>query len=273
MTSMAARLEARFDERVKCARPDGLAWYARQADERFWYEHWCERLSAGYYEAARQHDLARDEMGRVLLSHLPVHGTHLEAGCGAGYWVAALREHGFNVEGIEYSNELVALVNGKNPELPVTHGNALSIAAPDNSYASYLSFGVVEHSLDGPEAFLAEAYRVLEPGGRIILSVPFFGPVRRAKAAAGCYTSSAPDLPFYQFAWTRAQCRASLEAAGFRITAAQPLFVHRMLVEESRTYRWLSYARGGRFLRALADACLAGRDGHMLMMVGDKPAR
>ena len=34
-------------------------------------------------------------------------GIHLEAGCGAGYWVAALRHAGYCVEGVEYATELV----------------------------------------------------------------------------------------------------------------------------------------------------------------------
>jgi len=85
-------------------------------------------------------------------------GFHLEAGCGAGYWVAALKHHGFNIEGIEYAHELVDLVHSVRPQLPVRYGDALAIDRPDNHYDSYLSFGLVEHPFEGPKPFLAEAY-------------------------------------------------------------------------------------------------------------------
>jgi len=66
-------------------------------------------------------------------------GFHFEAGCGAGYWVAALKHHGFNIEGIEYAHELVDLVHSVHPQLPVRYRDALAIDRPDNHYDSYLS--------------------------------------------------------------------------------------------------------------------------------------
>ena len=64
-------------------------------------------------------------------------GMHLEAGCGAGYWVAVLNQRGLRVEGIEYAHNLVELVNSINPQLPVRQGDALSIDRPNNYYDTY----------------------------------------------------------------------------------------------------------------------------------------
>ena len=154
-----------------------------------------------------------DQLGIVILQAIQRQGLHLEAGCGAGYWVAALRHHGFMIEGIEYARDLVDLVHAANPELPVREGNALHIDCPDNHYDTYLSIGVVEHRLEGPEPFLSEAYRVLKPGGKILISVPFFGPVRKLKSRLLMYDRKPPDLPFFQYGFTGEECTNYLQKA------------------------------------------------------------
>ncbi len=183
-----------------------MSWHAETADEAFWSGYWRDHVNASYYSGAERHDLKSDELGQILLSEMPRHGKHLEAGCGAGYWVAALRAAGYDVEGIEYSRELVERVNQVNPDLPVAYGDALTIDRPDESYASYLSFGVVEHRREGPEPFLKEAYRVLEPGGVLIITIPFLGPVRLMKARLGWYQARTPEEPFFQYGFTENGC-------------------------------------------------------------------
>ncbi|HEY6540370.1 MAG TPA: class I SAM-dependent methyltransferase, partial [Ktedonobacteraceae bacterium] len=176
-----------------------IEWYGEAGDERYWYDYWKARLTAGYYSAAEHVALRRDELRQILLAYLAPQGLHLEAGCGAGYWVAALRQQGLRIEGIEYARELVELVRAANPDLPVKQGDALAIDCPDGFYDSYLSIGVVEHRLAGPEPFLIEACRVLKPGGRIIIAVPYFGSLRRIKSALLMYERQRPALPFFQY--------------------------------------------------------------------------
>jgi SAM-dependent methyltransferase len=168
-----------------------MAWYGEPGDERYWYNYWKARLTPDYYASAETLSLRDDELGRILLKYMPVHGLHLEAGCGAGYWVAALCSRGMQIEGIEYARELVEMVHAANPQLPVRWGNALAIDRPGDYYDSYLSIGVVEHRVEGPEPFLAEAYRVLKSGGRIIITVPFYGPLRRLKSFLARFMATA----------------------------------------------------------------------------------
>ena len=110
-----------------------MRWHAEQADEAFWAEYWRERVNPAYFQKAAAANLMADELGRVLLAEMPATGRHLEAGCGAGYWVAALRAAGRDVEGIEYARDLVERVNAVCPELPVRYGDALAIDCPDNT--------------------------------------------------------------------------------------------------------------------------------------------
>src|SRR5256886_15045183 len=54
-----------------------------------------------------------------------------------------------------------------------------ALAVRDGALAGYISLGVVEHDAGGPDAILAEACRVLAPGGVLLVSVPYVNGVRR----------------------------------------------------------------------------------------------
>jgi SAM-dependent methyltransferase len=248
-----------------------MAWYGLLSDENYWYAYWKGRLNSNYYASAEARLLTNDELGKVLLQEMRPDGLHLEAGCGAGYWVAALRHQGLMVEGIEYAQDLVDLVLSAYPQLPIRWGNALSIDRPDNYYDSYLSFGVVEHRIEGPEPFLAEAYRVLKPEGKVIISVPFFGPIRRLKSRLLLYERARPELPFFQYGFGREAFVGYLQKAGFSIEGVHFLYVDRLLLEEVRLYRWLSLQPWKHFVKKWAETLLQNRDGHMLLVVGRKP--
>src|SRR5260370_25544960 len=151
--------------------------------------------------------------------------TQLGAGCGAGYWVGTLRRYGLMIEGIEYAQNLGNLVASVNPGLPVRQGNALHIERPDNYYYSYLSIGVVEHRIEGPEPFLAEAYRVLKPGGKILIAVPYLGPMRAVKSQLGLYDREPPFLPFFQYVFSSEDFTPLLHTPRFSIDDLQTLTV------------------------------------------------
>lgn len=264
---------SRWAGRVKVVDGRRLAWYGPGSDPQAWLEYWKSRMGAGYYEQARRRDLRSHPLGRVLLDELDPRGLHLEAGCGGGFWVAALDGAGYRVEGIESSPGLVEFVQTLEPDLPVRDGDALAIDRPAASYDSYLSFGVVEHCREGPEPFLVEAARVVRPGGLLVLSVPHFGPLRRAKASLGAYARHPPpDLPFYQYGFTAAELAELVQAAGFEVHRVLPLEPHRLLEEESAVYDRLS-GRAAGWARAGAEAALSRHDGHMVVVVARRARR
>ena len=152
--------------------------------------------------------------------------------------------------------------------LPVRWGNALAIDRPGAYYDTYLSIGVVEHRVEGPEPFLAEAYRVLKPGGRIIIAVPFYGLLRRCKQRLSLYDSERPALPFFQYGFSKAEFLRLLRKAGFYVEYVQPLYVHRLLQEELMGYDRL--ASRANFIKMLVERLFTKSDGHMLMVVGQK---
>jgi SAM-dependent methyltransferase len=249
-----------------------MIWYGDSGNDKYWYQYWKQRLTPDYYTNAKSLDLTSDPLGTILLQTISRHGLHLEAGCGAGYWVAALHHHGFMIEGIEYASDLVKLVHAANPELPVRQGDALHIDCPDNHYDSYISIGVVEHRFAGPEPFLTESYRVLKPGGKILISVPFFGPARKLKSHLSLYGRHPPRLPFFQYGFTSTEFTTYLQNAGFSIEIIKPLYPHRMLLEEIPLYSWTLKQPWGHLAKRWSEKLLQNYDGHMLLLVGTKTA-
>lgn len=247
-----------------------LAWYGATADDAFWLDHWRIRLESGHLDEAARADPAHDELGRLILGHLPAGGRILEAGCGVGWWVAVLGGLGWDVQGIERAEALVDLVQRAAPSLPVAVGDALAIDAPDGSFDGYLSIGVVEHRREGVGPYLREAHRVLRQGGRAVVAVPALGPTRRLKGRLGRYRDPVDDRPFFQYGFAPDDLAAEVEQAGLAVRATGYYGAHRMLREEVPGYRWLTLHRGGRHVKAAAGRLVDGRDGHMVAVVAEK---
>lgn len=262
--------EPYWRRQVRVYRDGRVEWYGDAPDEDFWNETWRQRLVDDYYEPADRGELA--DLEAILPRVLDADGRHLEAGCGLGYWVAALTARGYGVEGIDSSRELVTTVNCAKPGLPVRCGDALSIDVPADTYDGYLSFGVIEHRQAGPEPFLTEANRVLKLGGRAVVSVPYCNGLRRLKATAGSYRRRPPaDRPFFQYAFAEGELARLFSAAGFAVDEVHYQQVQRALVEEVPLYFRVNRMRGARHLRRLAEGMVPGRlAGHLVLVVATK---
>ena len=98
----------------------------------------------------------------------------------------------------------------------MSHGNVLNLQYETSSISGYISLGVVEHFQEGPEQALAEAYRVVKPGGVGVISVPVNNPLRGRFAS-----EDESDLPensrFYQYAFAPREFEIFLNNSGFII--------------------------------------------------------
>jgi len=259
--------------RVEGAR---LTYYFRAADAGYWEAHWRDVVSSEFYAGA-----ARGELGLfepIFPRYLPREGRVLEAGCGLGQYVLALRERGYDAEGIDWAADTVSEARRRYPDLPVQQGDATAIDVGDGYYAGYISLGVVEHRREGPQPFLEEAARVLRPGGVALIAVPQFHLLRRAKAALGAYRDDVAQASFYQYAF-RAQELADLcRAAGFEVTARHGYDAYKGLKDEWRLFSRLFARRlAGRDLGFVVQRVLQrlrpleSALGHMVMLVCRKP--
>jgi SAM-dependent methyltransferase/uncharacterized membrane protein YbhN (UPF0104 family) len=124
-------------------------------------------------EERRQALLTRKtEMMREVITGSQVGRRGLDVGCGQGWYVARMRELGFDVTGIDTSPGQVQLAT-RNVCVPglITVGSALDIPVADSTYDFAYTINVVHHlpSVSDQRAAVAEAIRVLKPGGLLFL--------------------------------------------------------------------------------------------------------
>ncbi len=96
-------------------------------------------------------------------------GRALDVGAGSGGNTAVLRELGWDVHAIEYSPAAAELCLARG--IPVVRADARAVPFPDASFDLVLSTDLWEH-VEEDDVVAAEAFRVLRPGGVLLLAVP-----------------------------------------------------------------------------------------------------
>ena len=203
-----------------------LAYYSASARHDFWTEHWGGHGVSELLAVARASPLTR-----LITDALPASGVVLEAGCGLGQYVILLRERGWRAAGVDGSVE--ALVTCRRAAaVPLAASDLRALAVATGAVAAYVSLGVVEHDPEGPDAILAEAHRVLAPGGVLVISVPYLNGVRRLggpwirRQQAGIQGRGGA---FYQYAFTRGEFLGALRRQRFEPVASSPYDPARVL--------------------------------------------
>ncbi len=103
------------------------------------------------------------------ISSIKPSGRLLDVGAGWGHFVAAGRQTAFQAEGIEPS-ACNADFARNHLGVPVAHGSFLEMTAVD-AFDVVTMWDVLEH-INEPFTFVQQAYRVLRPGGIVVIKVP-----------------------------------------------------------------------------------------------------
>jgi SAM-dependent methyltransferase len=99
----------------------------------------------------------------------PVIGAPIvDVGCGGGLAVAELTERGARVTGLDVDEQMLAAARTRLPGGDFRQGNAERLPFGDGELSGYRADKVL-HMLPDPAVAVAEAARVLAPGGRIVL--------------------------------------------------------------------------------------------------------
>ncbi len=137
------------------------------------YFGWGEFMNFGYWEADTQsiHEAAVN-LGRKLIGMFPTHqGLVLDVACGKGANSQLLLEHyqPQQIIGINISAKQLESCRQNVPGAKFLEMDATQLEFEDQSIDNILCVEAAFH-FDTREQFLAEAYRVLKPGGRLVLS-------------------------------------------------------------------------------------------------------
>lgn len=137
----------------------------------------------------------------------------LDLGCGLGDFAAVLAERGEDVVGADVSEAALRLARSRHPGLELVRcGEELPFA--DETFDVVWAGEVLEHVQDGL-GLLAEVRRILPPGGRLLLSTPDHGPLRRLRlglSRAAFERNFDPRSDHVRF-FTARTLRQTLEAA------------------------------------------------------------
>lgn len=135
-----------------------------------------QQIIATYNKIAKQYakNLAVKGHRKELEKFFPLvkpHGKILDIGCAAGRYSRALKDKGFEVVGIDLSEELLKIAKKENPDIPFILADMRKLPFLNESFDSVCAIAVLhhleKHDMDGA---LQEMRRVLKPGGILWVS-------------------------------------------------------------------------------------------------------
>lgn len=97
-------------------------------------------------------------------------GTLLDVGCGSGFLAAAMRDRGWSVRGTDFDPAAARAAEATHG-IAVDLGELAAIGYPAGSFDAITARHVLEHVRE-PIEFLAECWRILAPGGHLVLVTP-----------------------------------------------------------------------------------------------------
>ncbi|CAN7708061.1 class I SAM-dependent methyltransferase [Duganella sp. LjRoot269] len=140
-------------------------------------------MSAGFYRAFEDRyrgarAIIKDRLRAYLpfiapLATLQQPPAALDLGCGRGEWLELLGEQGFHARGVDLDEGMLAACRERGLDVELGDAIACLRALPDRSLALVSAFHLVEHiPFELLQALVAEAQRVLLPGGLLIMETP-----------------------------------------------------------------------------------------------------
>jgi 2-polyprenyl-3-methyl-5-hydroxy-6-metoxy-1,4-benzoquinol methylase len=179
----------------------------------------CRYQPAGLYD--------RFTGTRIFVEEARKYSSVLECGCSSGFVSRLIsKDGGPSVVGIEYDREAAAEARKFCQRVLNTDLNRPGWSAEVGGRFDLITFGdVLEHLVD-PSATLREAKQLLNPGGRILISLPNIAHWSiRAKLLLGRWDYQPTGLMDYTHLrfFTTVTGRRMIEEAGYKIIFSHPV--------------------------------------------------
>jgi len=145
-------------------------------------------------------------------------GKLLDIGCGSGLRILQFKLSGFTVYGCDFSETDIAYAKQKG--LSVTRVNIEEEELTGGPYDVVIAYWLVEH-LREPSALVHKIYRILNPGGWVVLGIPLSDSLV-ARLFGGRW-SSVREIPRHIGIPSRKGMSIILKKAGFQKICYQPV--------------------------------------------------
>lgn len=153
------------------------------------------------------------EKAANLIERYKKRGRLLDVGCGFGFFLSEMRGRGWEVLGVEISQKAIDYAK-QSLGLTVYPGPLERIAFPESDFDVVSGFYVIEH-LPQPMEFLKECYRILKPGGLLLLRYPHTTPIKTLLRFFGI-ENRLYDLPAHLSDFSPEMIQRCLEKVGFK---------------------------------------------------------
>jgi SAM-dependent methyltransferase len=169
---------------------------------------------ADEYAQRIDNELAHKPFDRQLLDAFAAQtqgqGLVADLGCGPGMVAQYLHEHGVTVFGLDLSPRMIKRAGELHPGLEFRQGDFTQLDMPDDTWAGIVSlYSLIHVPRPDLQGVLAEFYRVLRPGGLLLVGFHVGSEIRHASD----WWEHPVDLDFVFF--EMAEVLGHLWSAGF----------------------------------------------------------
>jgi ubiquinone/menaquinone biosynthesis C-methylase UbiE len=155
-----------------------LKMYLKQAHAGSTPDYWEENWESSRFEESVKFCLI-DPLRPLFEKYSREGSLMLEGGCGLGQYLAYYNLSGRRVVGLDFAQRALKNLHRRQSHLELCGGDVSELPFADETFDLYYSGGVVEHFEGGAEKSLREAQRVLKKDGVLLISVPYYSPLRR----------------------------------------------------------------------------------------------